>query len=126
MITAGAGLLSANVTVTVENLNSMAQVAIDLTDREYRKPLERDLRDLACLDCPVIFLGSIATDKYLLPLKENLGYNLKIPMDFAGRGDMSRGGLLLRAARESVELTYVSAEAAARHAPRRRSCRYSR
>ncbi len=34
------------------------------------------------------------------------------PSDFVGRGDMSRGGLMLRAARASTELRYVSVRGA--------------
>jgi hypothetical protein len=39
-------------------------------------------------------------------------------VDFVGRGDMSRGGLLLRAARSGEELRYVPVAEAIRHGPR--------
>jgi len=37
---------------------------------------------------------------------------------FVGRGDMSRGGLLLRSVRYEVELDYVPVAGAVRHGPR--------
>ena len=37
---------------------------------------------------------------------------------FVGRGDMSRGGLLLRCMRAGEELEYVPVEGAIRHGPR--------
>jgi len=39
------------------------------------------------------------------------GDRLRFPTAFAGLGDMSRGGLLLRAARENRELAYTTLEA---------------
>ena len=44
-----------------------------------------------------VLLGSVATDKYVGPLLDVFGDRLYFPATFAGRGDMSRGGLLLRA-----------------------------
>jgi hypothetical protein len=46
------------------------------------------------------------------------GERLMFPPDFVGRGDMSRGALLLRAARDGVELPYVPLATAVRHGPR--------
>ena len=69
----------------------------------------------------VVLLGSLATRKYLDPLGEVLGDRLRVPGAFIGLGDMSRGGLLLRAAAEGRELAYVDAptrpERASRAAP---------
>ena len=65
-----------------------------------------------------MLLGSIATVKYLEPLVRTLGTRLLYPVAFAGRGDMSRGGLLLRAARSGVELEYEPLGEATRHGPR--------
>jgi hypothetical protein len=39
-------------------------------------------------------------------LLDVVGERLLFPTDFVGRGDMSRGALLLRAAREGRELAY--------------------
>jgi hypothetical protein len=66
----------------------------------------------------VVLLGSIATDKYLVPLEAAFGPRVLLPSDFAGRGDMSRGGLLLRCVDENRELAYVPAAGAVRHGPR--------
>ena len=55
----------------------------------------------------VVLLGSIATAKYLEPLKAVLGPRLRVPREFIGRGDMSRGALMLRCASEGRELTYI-------------------
>jgi hypothetical protein len=66
----------------------------------------------------VVLLGSIATGKYIDPLLTVLGEQLRFPADFVGRGDMSRGGLLLRCARAGTELTYVGVRDAVRRGPR--------
>ena len=47
-----------------------------------------------------------------------LGERLMFPAEFVGRGDMSRGGLLLRCAREQVQLTYVRVAGAVCHGAR--------
>lgn len=68
-----------------------------------------------------MLLGSIATAKYRDVLIECFGERLVFPADFVGRGDMSRGALLLRAAREGRELPYAKVEGAVlkgRRAPR--------
>ena len=61
-------------------------------------------------DCELVLLGSLATGKYLNLLKPIFGSRLRVPQEFIGRGDMSRGGLLLRCVRENRELNYVAAE----------------
>ena len=94
---------------------------IDLSDSRYRDPLERDALNLFAsipADSEVVLLGSIATPKYLEPLLEIFGSRLMFPAEFIGRGDMSRGGLMLRAVREGVELDYVPASTAVRRGPR--------
>ncbi len=53
-----------------------------------------------------MLLGSIASGKYYEVVADVLGERLLFPPDFVGRGDMSRGGLLLRAARSGEELPY--------------------
>ena len=55
----------------------------------------------------VILLGSIATGKYVDVLLANFGERLRFPADFVGRGDMSRGGLMLRCAADRQELSYI-------------------
>ena len=65
-----------------------------------------------------VLLGSIATDRYCGPLLEALGDRLHFPAAFVGRGDNSRGGLLLRAARSGDELDYIRVAGATRNGPR--------
>ena len=60
------------------------------------------------LDSQIVLLGSIATAKYVDILLEHFGQRLCFPADFVGRGDMSRGGLLLRCAVDRCELSYIS------------------
>jgi hypothetical protein len=69
-------------------------------------------------DCEVVLLGSVATPKYVEPLLGIFGERLMFPAEFVGRGDMSRGGLLLRYAREQAQLTYVPVAGAVRHGAR--------
>ena len=51
-------------------------------------------------------------------LLDAFGERLVFPIAFVGRGDMSRGGLLLRHAREGRELEYVPVRGAVRHGQR--------
>jgi hypothetical protein len=54
-----------------------------------------------------VLLGSVATPKYRETLTAAFGDRAFFPADFVGRGDMSRGALLLRAVRENRELPYA-------------------
>jgi hypothetical protein len=88
----------------------MACAAIDEREPAYRSRLIESARELVAGltdDCIVVLLGSLATRKYLDPLGEALGDRLRVPRELIGLGDMSRGGLLLRAASEGRELDYV-------------------
>ena len=72
---------------------------------------EHDARALAARiddDTQVVLLGSVASGKYVDILLPVFGDRLRFPAIFAGLGDMSRGGLLLRAARADRELEYTS------------------
>ena len=60
----------------------------------------------------VVLLGSIASNKYVEALTPAFGNRLHFPASFIGRGDMSRGGLLLSSAAAGVELDYVRLDAA--------------
>ena len=121
VITPTRGFLAAEERVTIARIREFASVAIDPGERRYREPFERDARRLAGDLSPrdeVVLLGSVATGKYVDPLLGALGSRLLFPRDFAGRGDMSRGGLLLRSARERRELVYAPVESGARHGKR--------
>ena len=121
VITPGAGLLPPDTVLTERQLRELAATDIHQDEPRYREPLERDARllcDAAGPDCQFVLLGSIATAKYMAPLLDCFGDRLVFPGDFVGRGDMSRGGLMLRCAREGRELEYVPAQGAVRHGPR--------
>jgi len=120
VITPGAGLVEPDRRITPATLDAWARVRVDLDDRRYRRPLERDAQALAARlpETEVVLLGSIASDKYVDLLLEVFGDRLLFPVDFVGRGDMSRGGLLLRSARSRIELPYGPVRRAVRHGPR--------
>jgi hypothetical protein len=63
-------------------------------------------------------LGSIATGKYVDLLLEVFDGRLLFPLEFVGRGDMSRGGLMLRCAADNIELEYAPVRGAIRHGSR--------
>jgi len=121
VIAPGAGLVPPAVVVRARDLLAFAGVPVDARNPRFRAPLERDARALAerlPRRAAVVLLGSIASDKYVEPLLAVLGPRLLFPAAFVGRGDMSRGGLMLRAARAGVELEYLPVEGAVRHGPR--------
>ena len=121
VITPTEGLRPADEPVDIERLRSFARVDIASNDPRYRVPLDRDAERLAShidADGEVILLGSIATGKYVDPLLAVLGERLRFPVDFVGRGDMSRGGLLLRCVRAGTELEYAPVHEAVRRGPR--------
>jgi hypothetical protein len=121
VITPCDGLRAAEEPVDLARLQRFAAVDIATGDPRYHEPLARDAGRLAAALDPgaeVVLLGSVATGKYLEPLARALGDTLRFPADFVGRGDMSRGGLLLRAVRSGVELAYIPVAGAARRGTR--------
>lgn len=111
VIVPGLGLRPPDVKIDLLGLRAIAKVRVDLDDRRYVVPLRRDVALLAArTDAAdmVVLLGSLATPKYIEPLRELLGDRLHFPEQFIGRGDMSRGSLMLRCAAERRELTYVA------------------
>jgi len=126
VITSNRGLLPAETEVTAGELRAFAETEIRADEPRYRDPL---LRDLASIDGAVmggaappqiVLLGSIATGKYVDVLLDVLGERLLFPSEFVGRGDMSRGALLLRAAREGRELACQPAATTVRRGRRPR------
>lgn len=110
VITAARGLMSPLALIVQDDLIRMASVKIHHENAAYRSPLLRDAAKLRAEldeDDEVVLLGSIATPKYLEPLTNVFGPRLKVPAEFVGRGDMSRGSLMLRAVREMKQLKYV-------------------
>jgi hypothetical protein len=121
VITPTSGLQSPDILVTHGDILEFADGDIDLANAGYRTALERSAQLLLQgigTEREVVLLGSIASPKYVGVLGDIFGERLRFPVDFVGRGDMSRGGLLLRKASEGVELDYVPVAGAVRHGPR--------
>jgi hypothetical protein len=121
VITPNEGLRLEDERVDLDRLRHFATVDITEHDPRYRDPLLRDARTLDEVmgrTCEVVLLGSVATGKYVDVLIEIFGERLRFPPAFVGRGDMSRGGLLLRCVRDASELEYAPLLGAARHGPR--------
>jgi hypothetical protein len=121
VITPNAGLRGPDVFVTPDAIRAFAESDVHQDNAAYRRPLEKSARALRReigSDCEVVLLGSVASPKYVDVLTQIFGERLLFPIDFVGRGDMSRGGLLLRRAREGVELPYVPIVGAALHGQR--------
>ncbi|HEV8342705.1 MAG TPA: hypothetical protein VGR30_10080 [Candidatus Binatia bacterium] len=110
IITPSEGLLAHDMLILLTTLRKFALVPIDKDNQLYRRSLLRAVRKLAAEigpGCEVILLGSIASGKYLDILTPALGDRLRVPAEFIGRGDMSRGGLMLRCVKEQRELDYI-------------------
>jgi hypothetical protein len=119
VITTDRGLMPAGTEIRYDDLRRFAAVDINLAEPGYRRPMERDAGLLGSMkDIDVVLLGSVATGKYVDILLEGLGDRLLFPADFVGRGDMSRGALLLQAARDGVELEYEPVAGAVRRGRR--------
>ena len=110
VIVPGRGLWPHDTVFDIKEFRAIARVRVDPDVRGYTRPLVRDATSLASALRPedmTVLLGSIATTKYLKPLAV-LGPRLKYPEEFVGRGDMSRGALMLKCAAERRELTYTT------------------
>lgn len=121
VITSSGGLVSPDAVITLERLQEISSGSLDPKDPRYRRLLERDAQSLARTcgkSCQIILLGSIATQKYVEPLLTVFGEQLMFPAEFVGRGDMSRGGLMLRRVQSGEPLTYIPLLGATRHGPR--------
>jgi hypothetical protein len=121
VITPSAGLRSVETPVTLDALRSFARVDIDSANPKYRLPLQESARAIAediGPECDVVLLGSIASPKYVDVLQDIFGTRLLFPADFVGRGDMSRGGLMLRSVSAAEELRYIPVAGAVRHGAR--------
>jgi hypothetical protein len=121
VITTDRGLTTPDTRIRLDDLRAFGAVDIAAADDRFTNPLRRDaeriLRDLTSDAC-VVLLGSIATGKYADVLTSVFGERLLFPTDFVGRGDMSRGGLLLRCVDEARELAYQPVVGAVRRGSR--------
>jgi len=109
VITTDRGLVSPNLNITRDDLLRFGDVDLASRDERFRAPLRSTAEHLDAELAGagnIVLLGSIATGKYVDTL------------EFVGRGDMSRGGLLLRSARDRSELTYVPVRGAIRRGKR--------
>jgi hypothetical protein len=111
VITPTRGLVPPESPITLDVVKEFAEQGnVDLGNASYRGPLEEHARALDAFTggrCDFVLLGSIATGKYVDVLTAIYGKRLLFPVDFVGRGDMSRGGLMLRAAESGQELAYA-------------------
>ena len=115
VITSNRGIVPAETRVTLEHLEAFAQTDIHHASREFRAPFVQGaelLREALGDEGEVVLLGSVAQAKYTAPLLAVFGERLLFPSAFVGRGDMSRGGLLLRAVDDATELAYVKVKGA--------------
>lgn len=121
VVTPGDGLRDPAEPVTLARLRRWAEVPVAPGEPRYLEPLLRDARALAQLAGPearIVLLGSVASTRYVEPLLSVFGERLLFPPAFVGRGDLSRGGLLLRAVAEGRELDYAPLAGATRTGPR--------
>jgi hypothetical protein len=121
VITPDRGLVSPDLRITLADLVAFSRSPVDAANPAYHEPLARDARGIDEAmhgDVEMILLGSIATGKYVDVLLTVFGERLLFPQEFVGRGDMSRGGLLLRCVDTHDELTYIPVAGALRKGQR--------
>jgi len=120
VITPCDGLVSPEAPLRAGDLERYGRVPVDVSEPRYRRPLVRHLEALApsWAETEVVLLGSVASPKYVQLLTAVLGDRVAFPSDFVGRGDMSRGGLMLRSAASLDELRYIPVAGAIRRGPR--------
>lgn len=108
VITPSRGLISADTVIGPEDLHEFAAVPVDAAEPRFTEPLQATARAITpASDCEVVILGSIATGKYVEALLPVFGERLLFPTEFVGRGDMSRGALMLRCVTAQTELHYT-------------------
>ena len=119
IITTNRGLVSADALVTPDELEAYSDVPIDARDERYTQPLIRDAVSLSASSaCSIVLLGSVASGKYVDHLLPIFGKRLHFPREFVGRGDMSRGGILLRSVTANRLLTHIPVAGAVRRGNR--------
>ena len=121
VITSNRGLLPPDTPLDLDELREFAAVPIDVEEPRYLRPMSASAAQLAAsvdARARVVLLGSIATKKYIQPLGDVFGERLLFPADFVGRGDMSRGGLMLRSVLSGKELDYIPVATAIRKGAR--------
>ena len=117
VITPTRGLQPPSMPFNLAALREFAVGEVSVDNPIYRTALERDVHAMVKQmkrGTQVVLLGSVASGKYVDILLPILGNRLRYPTSFVGRGDMSRGGLLLRCAASGEELEYGRLTAGAR------------
>jgi hypothetical protein len=117
----GAGLVPPETRIDIAQLRAIADIPVSENNAVYREALLESAKLLdqyAGTACSYVLLGSVASGKYTDPLLTIFGERLLFPSDFVGRGDMSRGGLMLRHARSGIELPYIPVRGALLHGVR--------
>jgi hypothetical protein len=112
-IITGAGLMLPETVITLSDLRRISATSIDAKNSDYRLSLDSDLlrlRERVSDETEIILLGSVATSKYITPIREVFGKRLLFPRAFLGLGDMSRGSILLRYCAQGAELEYRPVE----------------
>lgn len=108
VITPTRGLVAHHTMVGTRDLAEFSEVAVDSAEPRFTRALKTSALALAAVgSCEVVLLGSVATGKYLDTLQPIFGDRLLFPAEFLGRGDMSRGALLLRSVVAGQELRYA-------------------
>jgi hypothetical protein len=121
VITPGDGLVPVDEKVTLDRLRTWSTIEVDARNSRFADPLVRQGVQLVRAHGATtrfVLLGSVASKKYVGPLVRAFGFRLFFPPEFVGRGDMSRGGLMLRAASSGEELAYARLEGTTLHGPR--------
>ncbi len=119
VVAPGLGLRAPSTRIDATVLRAMGGVEVESNAfvAHLRADAERANREISA-GTNVVLLGSIATGKYVDTLIDVFGARLMFPALFVGRGDMSRGGLMLRAARSGDELEYAMVAGAQRRGAR--------
>lgn len=121
VISPAEGLRFLDERVTAARLREWARVDVDARNPAFTEDLighGHELWRTLGESARYVLLGSVATDKYKEPLTQVFHQRLLFPIDFVGRGDMSRGALMLRAASAGVELEYAAVASSVLHGPR--------
>jgi hypothetical protein len=104
----GLGLHPPETPISIAHLQAMG--AVEVESEPFVAQLRADATRINAelrADTQVVLLGSIASGKYVDTLIDVFGARLVFPAEFVGRGDMSRGGMMLRAARSGEPLAYA-------------------
>jgi hypothetical protein len=121
VIVPGLGMLPPETVFSPEQLRATAQIVVDEDNPVHHDAL---LAAAASVDratghqCSFVLLGSVASAKYTAALLKVLDHRLLFPAEFVGRGDMSRGSMMLRSAASGQELIYIPVSGAQLRGPR--------